>query len=110
MRSVSAKREAVSNAVRLHFVDDFVLSLEPVVQSITLALAAADKKVVGTKTNLMFQHPLGKPVVNNDWTVHCDHLDRVIFSQSSQPYYPAITSIWRPSHLRFRPRLSVALA
>ena len=94
MRSVSAKREAVSNAVRLHFVDDFVLSPEPVVQGITLALAAADEKVVGTKTNLMFQHRLGKPVVNDDWAVHCDHLDRVIFSQSSQPYYPAITAIW----------------
>jgi len=102
MRSVSAKQEAISNAVRLHFVDDFVLSLEPVVQGMTLALAAADEKVVGTKTNLMFQHRLGKPVVNNDWAVHCDHLDRVIFSRSSQPYYPAITAIWVPSYLRFR--------
>jgi len=62
MRSVPAKREGVSNAVRLHFVDDFVLSLEPVVQGMALALAAADEKVVGTKTNLMFQHRLGKPV------------------------------------------------
>lgn len=74
--------------------DDFALSPEPVVQGMALALALTNKKVVGTKTNLSFQRRLGKPVVNNDWTVHCDHLNRVIFSQSPQPYYPAITSIW----------------
>ena len=74
--------------------DDFVLRFEPVVQGMALALAPADENVVGTKTNLSLQHRLGKPVVNNDWAIHCDHLDGVIFSQSSQPYYPEITSIW----------------
>ncbi len=70
-----AKCETVSNAIRLHFPSDFTLSFEPVIHVMTVALPAANEQVIGTKTNLVLQHRLGKPVMDNDWGVHRDHLN-----------------------------------
>jgi hypothetical protein len=68
------ERKPVANAVRLHFPNDFTLSLEPVIQGMTVALPAANEQVVGAKTNLVLQHRLGKPVMDNDRGVHRGHL------------------------------------
>jgi len=63
--------------VGLDSINNFTLSLKPVIHRVAVASPSTQKEVVGTKTDFVFYDRFYQPVMHDYWAVHRGHLSAV---------------------------------
>ena len=75
----------VPNTVGLYSINNFALSLKPVIHRVAVAFPSAQKEVIGAKTDFVFYDRFYQPVLRNYWGVHrVTSVVRLMFAPTSR--------------------------
>jgi hypothetical protein len=73
----------VPNTAGLYSINNFALSLKPVIHRVAVAFPSAQKEVIGAKTDFVFYDRFYQPVLHNYWGVHRGHLSSAAYVRSN---------------------------
>src|ERR1700747_2797212 len=74
----------VPNTVGLYSINDFALSLKPVIHRVAVSFPSAQKEVIGTKSDFVFYDRFYQPVSHDYGGVHRGHLSAVYVPRTSR--------------------------